>query len=80
MNDNFSVPICNSFKAYILNDQLCYQVDLNKWKRKFSPKNLKLGVTFFVDNNEERQFSWNNEPNTKEDGGKCNEKLCFAYV
>ena len=28
----FDVPVCNSFKAKILNDQLCYEIDLNKLK------------------------------------------------
>ena len=29
MLDLFDVPVCNSFQARILNDQLCYEVDLN---------------------------------------------------
>ena len=27
--DQFDIPVCTSFKATILNDQLCYEVDLN---------------------------------------------------
>ena len=57
-DENFYVPICNSFKPYTLNDQLCYQVDMNKLKFRFSAETLKLGVTFLIDNNEDRQFSW----------------------
>ena len=37
--DQFDVPVCNSFQARILNDQLCYEVDLNS----------------FIGNNVERQ-------------------------
>ena len=57
-NTNFTVPICNSFKDYILNDQLCYQVDLNNFESSFSSKSMKFGLMFLVDNNEDRQFSW----------------------
>ena len=28
--DQFDVPVCNSFEATVLNDQLCYEVDPNK--------------------------------------------------
>ena len=51
------VPVCNSFKAKILNDQLCYEVDLKEYRdsnTKFD-KNLKLGLVFFMDYNEDRQ-------------------------
>ena len=30
--DQFNVPVCNKFKATILNDQLCYEVDPNDFK------------------------------------------------
>ena len=56
--DHFDVPVCNSFKAKILNDQLCYEVDL----QKFSDVNnihgeLKLGFNFLLDYNEDRQVT-----------------------
>ena len=55
---NFSDPVCNSFQAKILNDQLCYEVDL----QKFSDVNnihgeLKLGFNFLLDYNEDRQVT-----------------------
>ena len=28
--DEFQYPICNSFKPRVMNDELCYEVDLNK--------------------------------------------------
>ena len=52
--DQFDIPVCNSFKAKIFNDQLCYQVDPNKYKKYFDSK--KLGISFFVDTNQDRQF------------------------
>ena len=43
--DQFDVPVCNSFEAKILNDQLCYEVDLEKFSDKLNiDKQLKLGV------------------------------------
>ena len=71
----FNVPVCNSFQAKILNDQLCYEVDLNKFKNYFSAENLKKGFTFFVDNNEDRQYSWISKiPKNKEEGKMSNVK------
>ena len=63
----FNVPVCNSFKAKLLNNQLCYQLDLNKVNSKFSAESLKSGLTLFVDNNEERQYTW--EPINQPDKG-----------
>ena len=44
--DQFDVPVCNSFQAKVLNDQLCYEVDLSRFSdkeniqmRKISQKN-----------------------------------------
>ena len=36
--DQFKVPFCNSFKAKTLNDELCYEVDLNNYKKFLSKK------------------------------------------
>ena len=54
----FPVPVCNIFRPKILNDQLCYEVDLNQFKESLSASNLKKGIIFFIDNNEDRQYSW----------------------
>ena len=63
--DQFDVPVCNSFKAKILNDQLCYEVDLNDHKEFFSNENLKKGLKFLVDENRDRFFSWSNRIQAK---------------
>ena len=56
--DQFDIPVCNSFKAKILNDQLCYEVDLNKYSNKSNiDKELKVGFTFIMDYNEDRQVT-----------------------
>ena len=58
--DQFDVPVCDSFKAKILYDQLCYEVDLNVILKNYSQKGdikdtMKLGLTLLVDYNEDRQ-------------------------
>ena len=62
-NELFDVPVCNSFKATILNDQLCYEVDPNmylniNWRE--AEEQIKLGLSFAVDLNEDRQITVSN--------------------
>ena len=59
--DQFDITVCNSFQATVINDQLCYEVDLNKFSDKDSiDRELKLGFNFIMDYNEDRQikFDW----------------------
>ena len=53
---NFSVPVCNSFKAKVRGDQLCYTVDPNVYKVYDNEKPLEL--TLLLDYNEEREYSF----------------------
>ena len=56
MEENFGLHVCEIFRAKILNDQLCYEVDLEELKsRDDFAKDLKLGLEFFMDYNEDRQ-------------------------
>ena len=56
--DQFDDPVCNSFQARILNDQLCYEVDLNRFSNKSNiAKELELGFYFLMDYNEDRQVT-----------------------
>ena len=58
--DEFDVPVCNSFQAKVLNDQLCYEVDLNKLSNKNNlDRELKSGFSFIMDYNEDRQVTFN---------------------
>ena len=50
--DQFEVPVCNSFHAKVLNDQLCYEVDLD------IERNLDLGLAFFMDYKRIGRLSW----------------------
>ena len=60
MIDHFEIPVCNSFRAKIRNDQLCYEVDLKKISNKNNIENeLKLGFVFLMDYNEDRQVTFN---------------------
>ena len=53
---DFDVPVCNSFQAKIINDQLCYEVDLNRFSNNDNIENeLRVGFIFLMDYNEDRQ-------------------------
>ena len=54
--DGFDHHVCNSFKAKIRNDQLCYEVNLEEFKDKDNiNEQLKSGLVLILDYNEERQ-------------------------
>ena len=55
--DEFEVPVCTGFQATILNDQLCYKIDLNNLAKNSSSKDYKQGFTFYVDTNQDRQIN-----------------------
>ena len=57
--DNFQHPVCKIFQAKVLNNQLCYEVDLKKFSNKDNiDKELELGFTFLMDYNEDRQITF----------------------
>ena len=52
----FKDPVCDSFESKIRNDQLCYEVDLEKFKNKNKIKEqMKSGLVLLLDYNLERQ-------------------------
>ena len=52
--EDFEMPVCNCFEATIVNDQICYEVDLNKFSQKKNiQKELKSGFAFIMDYNED---------------------------
>ena len=70
--DQFNVPVCNSFQANIINDQLCYEVDLNRFLDKDNDnvkKQLKSGLAFIMDYNEDRQVTFDANRKIEEDDG-----------
>ena len=65
--EQFDVPVCNSFQATILNDQLCYEVDLNRFSIKSNIKNeLRSGFSFIMDYNEDREVILTESVNNEE--------------
>ena len=63
--DQFDVPVCNSFKAQIIQDQLCYSLDPNKFRDNLSSKN-DLELSLLIDYNEDRIFKENVGHKTRE--------------
>ena len=56
--EGFNYSVCNSFEEKILNDQLCYEVDLEKFKdKKNINEQLGNGLILILDYNEDRQTS-----------------------
>ena len=64
--DQFDVPVCNSFRPKIIEDQLCYTIDPNEY-RKYLDINHKIGVTLYINYNEDRKFSSNYPTLVEED-------------
>ena len=59
--EHFGVPVCNSFRPKVLNDQLCYEVDPNEFKVSENINTvLEKGLSFLVDFNEDREILSNN--------------------
>ena len=57
--DTFRVPVCNIFQPRVLNDQLCYETDLNNiTNKKTIGKDIKVGLVFVMDYNEDRQVTF----------------------
>ena len=57
--DEFGIPVCNIFQDKLLNDQLCYEVDLERVSNQDNINNeLKLGFIFMMDYNEDRQVTF----------------------
>ena len=66
--DQFDVPVCNSFQAKIQNDQLCYEVDLNRFvDAENLGSQLKLGFNIIMDYNEDRQIVFDDQVSQSKD-------------
>ena len=58
-NSNFTFPVCSAFRKRIVNGALCYQVDINNFKKSFTDRELSRGLVFLLDYNGDRQLSEN---------------------
>ena len=54
-HSKFPIPVCSAFVKVILNNQVCYQIDVNKY-RTGSDDEMKKGLKLILDYNEDRQF------------------------
>ena len=60
--NEFDIPICNSFQAKVKDDQLCYELDLQKLKNNTVIEDqLKSGLFLVLDYNEDRQLIMKNQ-------------------
>ena len=59
INRTITVPVCNSFKAKIVQDQLCYQVDPFNYVKSLSIKESKLMLILYINFNEDRWLPMN---------------------
>lgn len=57
--ENFSMPVCSAFEPKVLYDQLCYEIDLEKFRDydDIVGNQLKKGFVFIMDYNEDRQVT-----------------------
>ena len=56
--EQFDDPACHSFQAKILNDKLCYEVDLNLYSNQSNKaQEVEFGFSFVMDYNEDRQVT-----------------------
>ena len=55
--DQFHFPVCNSFEEKVENDQLCYELDPNKFIEKTDDAR-KLDLLLIIDYNEDRQLEF----------------------
>ena len=66
----FDIPVCKSFEAKILNDQFCYEVNLQNFStREIFLNELRYGFLFLMDYNEDRQVTFNLGDNKVKDKG-----------
>ena len=72
----FNAPVCNSFETKVLNDQLCYEMDLAKYSNKDNiHQELKSGLVFMMDYNQDRQVSFDEEDHEEYRFGLINRML-----
>ena len=56
----FDQPVCNIFKKKIIQDQLCYEANIQQDFKTFSDDNT-IGLSFLVDSNKDRQLSFDKD-------------------
>ena len=56
---SLNLPICKSFTPKIFYDQLCYEVDVNKYLQQSQNRKdaVRIGLSLLIDTNENRQLT-----------------------
>ena len=69
IHPGFSMPVCSNFKPKVLEDQICYQLDIQDLEDKVLIKKGELnGLKFVMDYNEDRMV---NTPSINENEMNC---------
>ena len=56
----YKLPLCNSFQATVKDEQICYEVDLDQYKKESDlVKQLQKGLVLYLDYNEDKQLKAN---------------------
>ena len=78
----FTVPVCNIFEETMLDGQLCYQADLDRFRNKVEKKKIATeGFLFLLDYNENRMLDEVYDEDNGEDSSlRKNEKDAMIYV
>ena len=56
--DQFDAPVCKIFKAKLVEDQLCYEVDPNNYIDKSIKDASQFDLLLIIDYNEDRQLDF----------------------
>ena len=52
--EGFQAPVCSAFTRKIINNQLCYEVDLNRFRDQVDwQESLQSGLSLVIDTNDE---------------------------
>ena len=52
--DGFQDPVCSAFTGKIVNNQLCYEIDLNRFRDQVNwEESLQSGLSLVIDTNDE---------------------------
>ena len=72
VSGNFQAPVCDLFREKIVRGQVCYEADLNQFKKDDEnwENALKKGFSFIVDLNEEYYVKHLYEKTSTESSGK----------
>ena len=76
-NDQFNVPVCNSFR--IIGDQLCYTVDPNEYKDKVNLGG-EISLSLFILIPYSSLFIHYNEDRQMEDGSDEEEEIIINTI